>query len=162
MMRFGFSYSFVLCGPSSSESTSNPAQQTLTGQSMGTTGTSSPLATGQSLAAGGNLTVSSDPAVIKDALDTVRAEIDNALKSVGTVATNTSATLSDLVKAAQDTADSQGTAQQATLTQVLQNEMDLAKSVQSQGQTEQNKTILYIAGGAAALLLAVMALNKKS
>lgn len=151
---------------SSSQSTSNPAQQTIADEGLGTVGAGSPINTGTTqYAAGGNLTLDLTPGVVDSALSVVNSAINKALESVGKSTQTVTETLSSVVDSSQEGQQASLTQNNAMLEKVLQNEMKLAESVQSAGQTETNKTILTVIGivvGAVSIITGIFLWRKRT
>ena len=138
--RYGFAAGVLYCfdsGNSSSSSTSVPQQPTAS-----STGTNAPA-----IANSGTLTMSDNGAV------------QSALDAINKTVTQTITTLQDVVaQNAQQVAANQDTVSTLANTALAANQT-LATDTNSQGQTETNKTILYVIGAAlAALVIVVLAI----
>jgi hypothetical protein len=124
---------------------SQPTLSTAGSSSPASQGNGSPVNTGshatQITVSGG--TVSSDPVFLSHALDQIASVVNNALQQVSAL---------NVTQANNGTQQAQQI--QNVLGDVLDKQQELAKAVQSGGQTETNKTILSAVG--AALLSAVV------
>ena len=142
---------------SDQQTTSKPTQATTTG-GEGATGSSagegSPVNAGSmQFAASGNAKIDTSPLVVNAAINAVTASVNEALKAVGDVSKSTVDALKTLVENQGTSTDAALGNSNATLQQVLASESALAAQVQSQGATENQKTLLYIVG---AIVVAIL------
>jgi hypothetical protein len=122
-----------------SSSTSTPQQPVAT-----TSGAESPAS---ALSAGGDLTVT-DSGAINRMAEVVTA----ALQAAGQAGQAFLNTVSDLAQNQTAAGATSQAGESALLTQVLASQSDLAKQVQSSGQSDQNKLLLYLGLGLLAVI----------
>lgn len=137
-----------------SSSASSDAQQT----TVSSAGASSPVAghdqainaaNGTLYNLGANSKFDASPVVVQSALNSIASVVDSAIAAVRAAGQNI----------AQNN-DANNAGQAALLSQVLGASQAQSALTSSGGQTEQNKTILYVVGAALAALVAVMIFRK--
>lgn len=136
-----------------SESKSDAKQTTLS-----SSGAQSPVAgndqainssTGTQFNLGANSKFDASPLVVQSALDSIAKVVDQAIGAVKTAGQNIA-----------NNNEANNAGQAALLSQVLGASQAQSAAVSTGGQTEQNKTILYVVGAALAALVAVMIFRK--
>ena len=98
---------------------------------------------------GANAKFDASPVVVKSALDTIAAVVDASIAALRDAGQNVNAN---------NEANNAG--QAALLSQVLGSAQAQSANTSSAGQTEHNKTIVYVVGAALAALVAVMIFRK--
>lgn len=141
----------------SSESKSNAAQTTVSGGEAPTgssTGASSPVNAGSlQFAASGNARIDASPLVVQSALDVVSSSVNKALAELGSSNALTLEAIQEFVTGQTDQTTSVLSDSNQVLRDVLEKQAALAAQTQSQGATENQKTLLWLVAGVIVAML---------
>jgi hypothetical protein len=142
---------------SSNKSSSTPTQATVTSGDApagSSVGSSSPVNAGSlQFAASGSSRIDTSPLVVQSALDAVSGAVGQALQELGNSNLETLKAIQEFVTGQTSSTTSVLSDSNLVLRDVLEKQSALAAQTQSEGATENQKTLLYVVG---AVVLAML------